>query len=423
MKIKIVTMAFLITSSALLAHDIEVDNQKNERAESVRDVINNIGEPEEKNISTAEKFKNMFKNGKVTGQIRAMYAGYDFKNDTDTYATSLGGQLKYELAQLNGFNGAVAFYTANDLDFATGDGAKQNNELSSSKGHYTDVTEAYINYKKEGFNFRGGRQLLDTPLADSDDIRMIPNTFEAYVATLNMGSFTFLAANIQKWQGYDAGLDDGWQKTGENGTWMASVSFSNDNFESSAWYYKITKSVDAYYIDSSLNRKINENTTLTASAQALIEKELNGSANEADIYGASAEAQFYGFGVNIAYNKAVVPKGKQSFSGFGGGTLFTSMDTMILDNIAVDRDADAVVGGASYVYKSLNLFYAYGDFKGDKDSLNQKAHIVEQNVGFEYDMNENFRVSAVYAVEENKEIPGDAATNFNRLQIMAAYNF
>ena len=423
MKLKASGAILLLLSTAGLAHDIEMNKENNERVESVREAISNIGETEDKNVSTSQMFGDMFKNGKTTGQIRAVYAGYDFKNDTDTHATSIGGQLKYELAELNGFNGAVAFYTANDIDFATGNDVNQNNELSSSKGNYTDMTEAYINYKYDGFNFRGGRQVIDTPLADSDDIRMIQNTFEAYIASYTVDGFTFLAGNLQQWQGYDAGLDDGWQKTGEDGTWMASVSFENDNINASAWYYKITKALDAYYAEGSYNYEIDQDSSVSLSAQALIEKELNNSTNEADIYGVNAEAAFYGFGINAAYNKAIVSTGKQSFSGFGGGALFTSMDTMILDVIAIDRDADALLGGISYVYGDLNLFYAYGDFRGDKDSVGQKAHIVEQNAGLEYDVDENFRISAIYAVEENKEVPSDAGTNFDRLQVMAAYNF
>lgn len=423
MRLKKLTAILLLLSSAAFAHDIEVNKGDDERVGSVREAIGNIALIEDKNVSTSQMFSDMFKNGKTTGQIRAIYAGYDFKNDTDTHATSIGGQLKYELAELNGFNGAVAFYTANDIDSATGSGANHNNELSSTKGNYTDVTEAYINYKYDGFNFRGGRQVIDTPLADSDDIRMIPNTFEAYIASYTLEHFTFLAGNLQKWQGYDAGLDNGWQKAGTDGTWMASVSFEEDNINASAWYYNITKSLDAYYADGSYNYEIDQDSSVTLNAQVLIEKELNNSANEADIYGASADATFYGFGVHAAYNKAIVATGKQSFSGFGGGALFTSMDTMILDVIAVDRDADAIVGGISYVYDDLNLFYAYGDFRGDKDSTEQKAHIVEQNLGFEYDLNENFRISTIYAVDENKEVPSDAGTNFDRLQVMAAYNF
>lgn len=423
MKLYNVMLTTLLATPALIAHDIEISDETNKQVQSVREAIGNIGETEDKNVSAANALANMFKNGKVSGQIRATYAGYDYKNDTDTYATALGGQLKYELADYNGFNAAAAFYTSNDIGFATGEGTKHNNELSSSAGHYTDVTEAYINYKKDGLNFRAGRQMIDTPLADSDDIRMIPNTFDAYIATYTTDNLTLLAGNLQKWQGYDATLDNGWQKTGEYGTWMASAAYSTDKIDASLWYYSITRRLSAYYGETSFSYPYNDDIKFTGALQVLIEREQSHSNEEADIYGASAEFNFYGIGVNFAYNKAIVGSGKQTFSGFGGGTLFTSMDTMILDNIAVDRDAQSFVTGISYTYNNLNLLYAYGDFEGNKNSSDQKAHIIEHNLGCEYDFNDNFRLSAVYAIEDNVIDTSDTSTNFDRLQIMAIYNF
>ena len=84
------------------------------------------------------------------------------------------------------------------MNFATGNGAKYNNGLSSTQKKYTDVTELYINYKNSGLNIRVGRQIINTPLADSDDIRMVPNTFEAYIATYELNNFTFTTGNLQR---------------------------------------------------------------------------------------------------------------------------------------------------------------------------------------------------------------------------------
>ncbi len=133
----------------------------------------------------------MFEDARVSGQIRMMYAGYEQKeqNVNNNYATALGGKLKYELAELQGFNAGAAVYISHDLDFATGEGTRHNSELSSDDGSYTQLAEAYVNYKYKSFNIRAGRQILDTPLADSDDIRMISNTLEAYVLSYADGDF------------------------------------------------------------------------------------------------------------------------------------------------------------------------------------------------------------------------------------------
>ena len=143
----------------------------------------------------------------------------------------------------------------------------------------------------------------------------------------------------------------------------------------------------------------------------------------AQLYGVKSTVEYNGFSLSVAYNKAFVGKDKESFSGFGGGALYTNMDTMILNEIAVDRDAEAFVGGASYVYNDFKIIYAYGDFHGNADSSAKKAKIIEQNIGFEYNINNDLKLSAIYAKDSDKIDPDNTQTNWDRVQINLTYNF
>ena len=408
--------------------------QNTDREISTRKALDSFTRIEQKDISTVDKFKQMFTEGKVTGQLRAMYAGYSQKKAgvVDTYATAIGGMLKYELASLHGFNAGVAITTSQDIGFATGDGDRRNGELSSDKGDYSELSEAYINYKNGGFNFRVGRQMFDTPLADSDDIRMVPNTFEAYFATYEIANFTFTAAVVQKWQGADAvlgysngvRLDSNWVTVGDGGTSMAGITYS-DAIEFNAWYYDIPKQQNANkatYIDIGSHSGEGD-TTLHFAAQYLQESEEKNSGVEADVYGALVEFVTYGVGLNLAYNKSKRHEGKRTFSGIGGGSLYTSMDTMILDEIAQDREAQAIVAGIEYGVDNWNFLYAYGDFKGEEDSAGDKAHIVEQNLAVEYNVNDEFVLAAIYVKEEDKENEIKTENDWDRFQVMVKYDF
>lgn len=377
----------------------------------------------QKEVSTLNE---MFENAKVSGELRSMYVGYDLKKagESDIYATAIGGHLKYELAELRGFSAAAAFATSHDIGSATGDNGKQNPELSSSDGEYTVLSQAYLNYRYEDFNFRAGRQLIDTPLADSDDIRMIANTFEAYIATYEAANFSFMAGKLQKWQGYDADLDNGWVKTAQDGTWFGGIGYADKTIEANAWYYNITKLTNASYFDIALNHELDDEISASVGFQYLNESELSSSGVEADIYGVFIEGSAYGFTLGAAYNRSSKNSNKSSFSGFGGGALYTSMDVMILDEITEDRDAEAMTGSISYGIDKLTFVYAYGDFKGDADGAAQKAHIIEQNIGVEYIIEEEMlSARLIYVDHQDKESSIKTDDDWERLELALSYSF
>lgn len=381
---------------------------------------------EQKRVIEADNFNEMFTYSSLDGDLRTIYGRYNFKEDgvKNIYSTAIGGHLKYELAPLNGFNGAIAFSTSHDIRGISANNDKQNPEYSSSDNHYTTLSEAYVNYKYDGLNLRAGRQKIDTPLADSDDIRIIYNTFEAYVATYELDNFNIMAGKLLKWQGYDADLDNGWSKTGENGTNFGGINFESEHFDASAWYYNITKFSNALYADTTLKYDFTSDITSSLAFQYLQESELNNSGTKAKIYGAMAEVGIKDLTFNLAYNESKQMRNKESFSGFGGGALFTNMDTMILDEITADRKAKAMVGGISYNLDDLTLSYAYGDFKGKRDSNDEKAHISEQNLALEYNFIESgITLRAIYVQQRDKQSSVKTANDWDRFELMASYSF
>lgn len=441
----------LLNSTFLLAEDIaenEVDEKLRDRAHSVREVVQNVLKNEAKEISETKSFRNMFDDAKVTGQLELMYSGYEVKNDVNPYATAIGGHILYELAQYNGFNGGVEFSTTHNINFLSGNGDKKNTFISSEDESYTQMTQAFINYNYSGLNLRFGRQVIDTPLADSDDYRIINNTFEALIATYEIDDFSFMLGYLDRWQGTDAGLDidNAWQDTGNDGTYFGGITYTCTSVGScidiNAWYYDMSET-DANtntlginvankssYFDISHHLKISEDYFLHSNAQYLNQSEEDSSGIESDIYGFMFEFVVEeNLGFSVAYNKSEKQSDKGSFSGFGGGTLYTNMDNMILDNITQDRDARAIVAGVSFQVGDFSFLYAYGDFDGDADSANQKEHVVEQNIGVEYNPTENLTLGAICVISDDKENTGVTAYpmytsgDFENYRLVAAYSF
>ena len=390
--------------------------------------ILNAGELAQENTridSEVDKIKKMFTNVKASGELRAVYA--DAPATGGAYATAIGGIIKYELAEYRGFNAATAVYTAYKTPFASGDGVKFNDEITSSQGNHTDMSEAYLNYRYDDLNIRIGRQVLDTPLADADDIRMIKNTFEAYTIKYENDGLNMMLGYINNWHGTDAGLDDGWVDAGDKGTHFAGIAYS-EGLEFDAWYYNFSSSLipienignNSAYVDIGVEYHVNDEILLHMMAQYLYQSEIDNSGIEASIIGALVEVVVSNIGFNLAINQSYKHEGKSSFTGIGGGALFTNLDTMGLDVISADRDSRAIVAGVSYEYKNFGCTYAYGDFSGDEDSIGDNEHIIEQDIGASYNLNDEFVVGLIYSLYDDKE---NSAQDWNRGQVILNYNF
>ena len=156
--------------------------------------------------NAADDLSSMFKDGKVSGQLREFsilrntnYTGASATHDFERAANTVGGYLKFETADYQGLSFGTAFYTTNGFGLGTNPSAKTvDSTVLGAKGtSYSLLGEAYVQYKYEKTTFKGGRQKLDTPLAGSDDARMLPNLFEAYVVTnTDIANTTLVAAHV-----------------------------------------------------------------------------------------------------------------------------------------------------------------------------------------------------------------------------------
>jgi len=155
------------------------------------------------NAFGADDLAGMFSEGKVSGQFRefSISRNYNGASDFTRKANTIGGYLKYETAPWNGLSlGAAAYAT---VGFYLGNRADVNDVdptlLSKNNENDVYIGEAYLQYKNGNTTFKAGRQKLDTPMAGSDDARMLPNLFEAYVlSNTDVKDTTLIAAHVTK---------------------------------------------------------------------------------------------------------------------------------------------------------------------------------------------------------------------------------
>ena len=159
----------------------------------------------------ADSLETAFKDGNVSGQIRAFYINrnYVYSNaqrnpsqNFDRSGLALGGKLGYETAPLYGISAGVAFYTTNDM-MQVNPVAKKNDTTilgRNSSGMPQSITylgQAYAQGTYGKTLLKVGRQALDTPLAGPDDARMTPTLFQAaLLVNSDLPSTTLIAAQV-----------------------------------------------------------------------------------------------------------------------------------------------------------------------------------------------------------------------------------
>lgn len=303
----------------------------------------------------ASDLAGAFKEGKASGQIRAMYINTDVKDPaTDTSAFALGGKLAYETAPLHGISAGAAFYTTNDLGTKDGNTAKVDGTLyNENSNSYSLLGQAYLVGQFAKTTVKIGRQQLDTPLAGSDDIRMVPNLFEAaLVINADVPDTTLIGGYVARMAGWDSlsnkasrsqfqpmsraalggAVDASVTGThvGDNGVYVvAAINNSVKDLTLQAWEYYAVDVVNAVYLQADYKLGLAKDINLALAGQFynisgigetkdLLKKAGLGKVDYS-VYGAKASLSTpVGLTPYVAYNKV----GEQKDTTAGGTFVF-----------------------------------------------------------------------------------------------------
>jgi hypothetical protein len=368
--------------------------------------------------------------GHVSGQIRAAYVANDYDAGGNDYAAALGGVLKYETRTWNGFKLGAAAYASQKADFATGKDSKANGDfLDENKKSYAYVGEAYIDYSASDLTLRVGRQLLDTPLADTDDIRMHPNTFEAAIATYGgIENTTLIGGYVTRWAGFDSGDDKStFKKPGgaeSDGIAVAGIlNTSVDNLSLQGWYYGIDRVADAFYADATYTLAFNDTASAELAAQYAMFNEDKASSVDGSVYGLGIRINAGAFTMGTAYNRAFNHEGKTVVNGYGGGPYLTSMEEWTIDGME-DAKAYQISGEVDMGFagiEGLSISTLYGIFK----SAALETRIKEWDLILAYELSEMITVDASYAVINDcyDNADGGSDAGYRRALVRANFNF
>ena len=365
----------------------------------------------------ANTIKNVFENATIDGYARLGYERHNVKNDKTFNDGAFGGKLHIETDSIFGISIVTSFYTSNSF------GSADNKGLVPFRGEvahsYSILGEAYVKSQLANTLIKVGRQEIDTPFAQVDDIGMVPNTFEAYIAeNKDIPNTTLFIGQIQKMAGVDAEVVDTFTRVNnDNNMQVIGVHYNGiENLTLDAWHYGLK--------DAEINRIAYLEANYEGSENGIgyglglqYAKQTYLNEHDVSVYGVSASIspERSGLTLGVAYNKA---NGNSATSGFGGGPFFSNSEYLIIDNAGVDGSQTWF--GLEYNAYTLGLNGL--TLSLSKSILKTKFHTksTELDLVANYKANKNIELHMVYSDLDGANVGEDTAKH---LRIFANYNF
>ena len=369
------------------------------------------------NLLYANQLHKAFENIQTNGYLRSAYEIHKVKNDKTYKDGAIGGKVHIQTAPLYGISLGSSFYASNAL------GTSDNRGLVPFRGEvarsYAILGEAYLEVNIGKTLLKIGRQELNTPFAQMDDIGMVPNTFEAYILqNKEIQNTTLFLGQIQKMSGVDAQVVDQFTSiNGNNNMQTVGIEYEGlKNLTVSLWYaYLKNATVNTiYYIETDYQISFSY-LDFSIGLQYAKEEYLN--QKDASIFGLSTSTTFTNLGLTlaIAYNKS---NDNASFSGFGGGPFFANSEYLIIDNIG--KNGSQLWFGGELDASLLNINdLTFGLHQAIlTNEAKQESHEIDFTIN--YQLSEDFAFQSIYSHLNGSNIGED---NANHLRIFVNYLF
>ena len=288
--------------------------------------------------------------GKTEGDLRLGYEWHDQQQSKRDAA--VGGSLKIEIQAWHGIASGVGFYTVQGID--------HHDNLfipfyDNDNHSYSLLGEAYLQGAYRNSTLTVGRQVIDTPFADSDDIGMIPNRFEAYtLRNRDLENTTLTVTHIVKMAGVDA-ADPGRFTSVNPGNGVDAIGLEYEGLTDTAvsgWYYHARGIEDIAYLEAWHVR-----TAYWGSYRVGLQYALQDATgpSKAHIWGVMGETTLerYGIDLMLACNGVYSTADGTADNFLGGGPFFTSDEHLTLAEAGVN--GKSVMGSLSYDAGQIGL--------------------------------------------------------------------
>ncbi len=284
---------------------------------------------------------------------------------------------------------------------------------------YSLLGELYLQGKYKNTTVKLGRQILDTPFADSDDIGMVPNLFEAYTFTSSDFSDTLLFfSHIVKMAGVDAVEPGHFSRLNGSRALQTLGIVYEGLYETTleGWFYHMAHSVDVGYFAVNRTQKYSRGD-YSVGVQYAIQDYRSG--EKAAIGGITGEIsdKKSGLILSASYNKTDSDGAVAADNFFGGGPFYTSCEHLTIAEAGTDGRAlrlgiayDAAGLGFDHMVISVSKLHLDGE-DADADEIDFALH---------YDFKEKLTFDLIYS-DATDHVNSD--NSFQNFRFFANYSF
>ena len=327
--------------------------------------------------------------------------GYQHQKDDDL---SIGGGIEVSKSLASNLRVNIGFHTTNSLF-----GLNDSNGIpffDSNAKSYSILDIANLEFTIKNSSLILGRQDLETPFINDDDVGMVASRYEAYTFTnRDFKNIDLFASYVKRMSGVDGDEPKRFNSLGDGALALGLGVKDIANF----WFYDMDSLGKISYLELSRDFKIGGylyNVAFQGAYEDLDE-------GEAKIYGLGVEGDFGGVKVRFAYNQN---SGISSSNGYGGGAFFTSMEHLTLADI--DDEAKAMNIGANFgldeLLRGASVDLAYALFSNDSSDKSR-----EFDLCLGYEMDKSLSIDCIYSNIDD-DINEDS---FENIRVFANYQF
>ncbi len=304
----------------------------------------------------ADTLVDAFKNGKLTGEIKAFYFDRDTgdavvsnkKGDASLFATGL--MLNYLTDSFMGFKVGATFQSSN-APFADADAKKV--FVNDMYGTGAQLSEAYLSYSAGKTTVSVGRMFISSPLVASSGSRVVKDSFEgATIINTDLPNTTIGFGYVDKWQprtNFPLGATSGdigeFKQVGDGAYTLFAINKSVPGLMLSGAWAGIKENsvadgdIDLYRFEAKYDGKASS-FSYNLGGQYFI-TEYSGATKDADGFALKAGVGVGSIDAYVAYSK-ISNEGKVKYGvGYGADTLYTQ-SPIISDNYGAGTEAYAI---------------------------------------------------------------------------------